>query len=78
MLPSIIILVLALTVLIIIQVKISSGDNATFLLTLGIILVSFALGNINSIKEPSTKTMTINYEFKDSVYVPIDTVINNN
>ena len=78
MLPSIIILVLALTVLMIIQVKISSGDNATFLLTLGIIIVSFALGNINSIKEPSTKKMTINYEFRDSVYVPIDTVINNN
>ncbi len=29
-------------------------------------------------KKEQPKTMTINYEFRDSVYVPIDTVINNN
>ena len=30
------------------------------------------------LQKEQPKKMTINYEFRDSVYVPIDTVINNN
>ena len=57
----------------------SDADVWIILCVIALVLISFFLGRNSILKElPESKKMTINYEFKDSVYVPIDTVINNN
>ena len=56
----------------------SDADVWIILCIIALVLISFFLGRNSVLKElPEPKTMTINYEFRDSVYVPIDTVINN-
>ena len=56
----------------------SNADVWIILCIIALVLISFFLGRNSVLKElPEPKTMTINYEFRDSVYVPIDTVINN-
>ena len=57
----------------------SDADVWIILCIIALVLISFFLGRNSVLKElPKPKKMTINYEFRDSVYVPIDTVINNN
>ena len=57
----------------------SDADVWIILCIIALVLISFFLGRNSVLKEPpEPKKMTINYEFRDSVYVPIDTVINNN
>lgn len=51
--------------------------SAITLLVLCAIIYS-SIATENKLREEQPKKMTINYEFRDSVYVPIDTVINNN
>lgn len=56
----------------------SDADVWIILCIIALVLISFFLGRNSVLKElPESKKMTINYEFRDSVYVPIDTVINN-
>ena len=56
----------------------SDADIWIILCIIALVLISFFLGrNSVLIELPESKKMTINYEFRDSVYVPIDTVINN-
>ena len=56
----------------------SDADVWIILCIIALVLISFFLGrNSVLIELPESKKMTINYEFRDSVYVPIDTVINN-
>lgn len=56
----------------------SDADVWIILCIIALVLISFFLGRSSILKElPESKKMTINYEFRDSVYIPIDTVINN-
>ena len=50
---------------------------AITLLVLCVFIYSY-IATENKLREEQPKKMTINYEFRDSVYIPIDTVINNN
>ena len=44
---------------------------------IGLLIIAISIIGLLPNNEEPPKTMTINYEFRDSVYVPIDTVINN-
>ena len=56
----------------------NSIDEKVFGAIIGLLIIAISIIGLLPNNEEQPKKMTINYEFRDSVYIPIDTVINNN
>ena len=78
-----IVLLLRIIALAMVSTVVVVRAKADIIISLGIIVIAVVCTTIGITATElrytnKPKTMTINYEFRDSVYVPIDTVINNN